>query len=273
MDSNNWNEERRVEKEKWREQRRQIRDDIRERYHMQHSGSGRVWTGVFLLLIGIAALIKLEFFPQIAWLYDWPVILIIIGLFIGIRHNFRGGAWFVLILIGSIFLIRHNFPDLIMYKYLWPAALIILGLFFILKPRRRDWHDKKPEEGTRKDSTSFGGSTESIDEEMIDSTSVFGGTKKKILSKNFRGGDITNIFGGTEIDLSQADINGEARLDLTQIFGGTKLIIPANWKLIMKNAAILGGVEDKRPNQPYDPNKVLILTGTSMFGGIEIRSY
>ena len=96
---------------------------------------------------------------------------------------------------------------------------------------------------------------------------------KKIFSKNFKGGEIVNIFGGTEIDLSQADINGEVRLELTQMFGGTKLIIPGSWKLIVKNAAILGGIEDKRPNQPLDPNKILILTGTSMFGGIEIRSY
>jgi hypothetical protein len=39
--------------------------------------------------------------------------------------------------------------------------------------------------------------------------------------------------------------------------------------------AILGGVEDKRniPNIPQVPNRVLILKGFSMFGGIEIKSY
>jgi predicted membrane protein len=237
------------------------------------SSSSRVWTGVFILLIGAAALMKVAYFPNEAWLFSWQMILIVLGLFVGIRHNFRGGGWFILMLIGGIFLVRDFYPDQNIYKYLWPAGLIVLGLFFILKPRRLDWHDKKLADSNTKDSTTFGGTESVLDEEMVDSTSVFGGTKKKILSKNFKGGDITNIFGGTEIDLSQADINGEARLDLTQIFGGTKLIIPANWKLIMKNAAILGGVEDKRPNQPYDPNKVLILTGTSMFGGIEIRSY
>jgi predicted membrane protein len=156
-------------------------------------------------------------------------------------------------------------------------------LFFIFKPRRRDWHWRENDDDEKKTGAHFEttpltlnattNETTMSDEELIDSTSVFGGSKKKVLSKNFRGGDIVNIFGGTEIDLSQADIYGEVKLELTQIFGGTKLIIPSNWKLIVKNAAILGGIEDKRPNQPFDPNKVLILTGTSIFGGIEIRSY
>jgi hypothetical protein len=39
--------------------------------------------------------------------------------------------------------------------------------------------------------------------------------------------------------------------------------------------AIFGGVDDKRQisGVKLDPNKVLILDGTCMFGGIEIKSY
>jgi len=275
MDSNNWREERRAQREKWREDRHRFRDEIRERYHHRYSGGGRVWMGVFFLIIGAVALLKVALFPMPAYVFTWEMFLIALGLFMGIRHNFRGGAWFILMLIGGVFLVRDFFPDLVMYKYLWPAALILLGLFFIFKPRRRDWHWKEygDEKKTGDDTAPVIDGSAVTDEEIVDSTSVFGGSKKKVLSKNFKGGDIVNIFGGTEIDLSQADINGEVRLELTQIFGGTKLIIPGNWKLIIKNAAILGGIEDKRPNQPFDPNKVLVLTGTSMFGGIEIRSY
>src|SRR5262245_28353223 len=94
MDSSNWKEQRREERQRWREERWKMRQEIREHYH--NSGSGRIWIGVLLLIIGIAALMKLQFFPEIAWLYDWPVILIILGLFIGARHNFRGGAWFIM---------------------------------------------------------------------------------------------------------------------------------------------------------------------------------
>ena len=100
--------------------------------------------------------------------------------------------------------------------------------------------------------------------------------KKNIISKNFRGGESVTVFGGTEINLTQADISGAVGLEITQIFGGTKLIVPANWTVQSKElVAILGGIDDKRPPVPNAgaPEKVLILKGTCLLGGIEIRSY
>ena len=57
----------------------------------------------------------------------------------------------------------------------------------------------------------------------FDATTVLGGIHKNILSKNFKGGDITIFMGGAEMNLSQADIQGTAALDITQIMGGTKI--------------------------------------------------
>src|SRR5574339_629612 len=83
-------------------------------------------------------------------------------------------------------------------------------------------------------------------EDFVNATSIFGGAKKNIVSKNFKGGELTNIFGGTELNLMQADINGEAVIELTTIFGGTTLIIPSNWTVRSDAAVIFGGVDDKR---------------------------
>jgi predicted membrane protein len=111
-------------------------------------------------------------------------------------------------------------------------------------------------------------------EDFIDATSIFGGVHKKVMSKNFKGGDITTIMGGSEIDLTQADFTGTARLDVTQIMGGTKIIVPAHWEVRSEVTAIFAGFEDKR-QQPVvtNPDKVLIIDGTSIFGGIELRNY
>jgi hypothetical protein len=66
-------------------------------------------------------------------------------------------------------------------------------------------------------------------------------------------------------------------LDITQIFGGAKLIIPPHWKIQSEEiVSIFGSVEDKRPVLPesnYDSGKVLVLKGTNIFGGIDIKSY
>ncbi|MFN7260854.1 MAG: DUF4288 domain-containing protein, partial [Cyclobacteriaceae bacterium] len=105
-------------------------------------------------------------------------------------------------------------------------------------------------------------------------TSIFGGSNRKIFSKNFKGGQMTAIFGGSDLDLSQADIQGPVVVDVVSIFGGVKLIVPANWEVKTNISAILGGVEDKRKDpSSFSPEKKLVLTGVCMFGGVEIKSY
>ena len=240
---------------------------------------GNVWTGIFILLIGVVALFKVLYVipPEWNWLYTWPVFLIALGLFIGVRHHFHGISWLILILIGGAFLVDHMYPDFEMHRFTWPIVLIILGIFFIFRPRRR-WHWEAGEKKNSADMPSdplINPETTDSKEDYVNATSVFGGAKKNILSKNFKGGEIINIFGGTELDLSRADINGEAIIEMTTIFGGTKLVVPSNWTVKSDAAVIFGGVEDKRamPAINEATNKTLTLKGTVIFGGIDIKSY
>lgn len=87
--------------------------------------------------------------------------------------------------------------------------------------------------------------------------------------QRFKGGDIVNIFGGTELNLTQADITGKVTIEITTIFGGTKLIVPANWEVKSEAVTIFGGLEDKRSASVMNSNgdKVLVLKGTVIFGG------
>jgi predicted membrane protein len=111
-------------------------------------------------------------------------------------------------------------------------------------------------------------------EDYLDTTAFFGGVHKKIVSKNFKGGDIVTIMGGTELDLSQADFTGLVRLDVVQIMGATKIIVPAHWEIRTDITAIFAGFEDKR-QQPTvnNPDKILVIDGTSLMGGIELRNF
>ena len=111
----------------------------------------------------------------------------------------------------------------------------------------------------------------------FDATSIFGGVKKNVITKDFKGGEVTSIFGGSEVNLSQADITGRAILDVTALFGGSKIIVPSNWQVNSDGlTAIFGALEDKRAimaNPVTDNNKVLVISGVVMFGGIEIKSF
>lgn len=240
--------------------------------------NNNIWTGVFILIIGVAALIRINNpgFPE--WIFSWQTLLIALGIFLGFKHNFRGPAWFILILVGGIFLFGELNPDISARRYVIPAILISIGMFLIFRPGhgqrcgRRFQQKKNSDNPLTPDQMSAGTDTQ---EDFVDSTSIFGGAKKNIISKNFRGGDLVNIFGGTELDLTRADFNGTAEIDMTTIFGGTKLIIPPNWTVKSDAVTIFGGLEDKRNMHLAvdDPSKVLVLKGTVIFGGIELKSY
>jgi hypothetical protein len=289
--------------------------------------TGRIWAGLFLVLVGAVLVLDQMGFPLPDWLFSWHALLIGLGLFIGFRHNFRGGFWLILILIGAAFEFQDYYPRVELHRYILPGVLILIGIMFVLSPGRNHydrWHDKAwkaqwkaqwknekwarkwgyhagPNPGTPNPGTPNPGSTNPgpnsatgdpnipnaaratasgsgysgyTSEDYIDSTAFFGGVHKKIVSKNFKGGDVVTIMGGTELDLSQADFTGIVRLDVVQIMGATKIIVPAHWEVRTDVTAIFAGFEDKR-QQPTvnNPDKVLLIDGTSLFGGIELKNF
>jgi predicted membrane protein len=264
-----WREERRAEKLKWMQERWNDKD-----YQARFNRS-TVWTGIFILLVGVAALIKATAPGVPEWVFSWPTFLLAFGFFIGIRHNFRGGAWFMMMVIGLVFLLERLIPDFHARQYMWPMALIVVGLFFIFRPLRRSMHWSEKKNARLQGDIPIETAETWNDEDFVDSTSIFGGAKKNIISKKFKGGDLVNIFGGTDLDLTQADFTGTATIELTTIFGGTKLIIPSNWAIQSDAVIIFGGIEDKRkmPAVSENPDKTLVLKGTVIFGGIDIKSY
>lgn len=240
---------------------------------------GNFLAGLVVIVIGALILMKNLGTQFPGWVFTWPMLLIAIGIFSGARHSFRHGGWWILCLVGTIFLFKDFINDLSISHIIWPLFIIFFGLIIMLKPRRKMCDERFHQHWRTRKAGHYGGIfNEKVvsDEDFVESTSIFGGVKKNIISKNFKGGDILCIFGGSEINLMQADFEGQAVLEVTQIFGGTKLIVPSHWNVVTEMVAILGGIEDKRQNviETSVPNrKVLILKGTSIFAGIDIRSY
>jgi predicted membrane protein len=203
------------------------------------------------------------------------MILIIVGLFVGIKTNFRDFGWLVLTGIG-VFFLMDKIQYLPLKPYILPIIIIGAGLLVLLgaffrKPYNKPDVDStlEPVPGETIEERNHG-----TTEDVMEVISIFGAAKRVVLSKNFKGGEVISVFGSSEINLTNADFKGKLVLEVVQIFGGTKLIIPAHWEVQSKTAAILGGIEDKRSIQSAtDPEKILILEGTTIFGGITISSY
>jgi len=264
----------------------------------KYNNGGRALGGLVVIAAGVILLIKqlnLVFFPT--WLFTWPVFLIALGLFIAFRSGFRGRQGLALILIGGVFLfpkVYWYYTGLSISAYSWPLLLIVVGLWMMFHRRQHRWDSyshyykhkwhhhghgfkNKPFENIPFENAPFSGQTtgETSSEDFVDETSVFGGIHKVVVSKNFKGGEIVNIFGGCDLNLTQADFTGEATLDVTQIFGGTKIVVPTDWKIVTKMTSVFGGIEDKRPPAlvKENPAKTLIIDGTSIFAGISLQCY
>lgn len=239
-----------------------------------HSPQKRMWTGLFIIGAGILWLLYKMGLPFPPWFFDWPMILIAIGIFSGLQSNFRNNAWIILLFLGTIFLIDDNMAGWNLHRYIWPVALILFGFFFLSRKRKCS---RRGDRGFTGPSTNEGDPVKSSledDNEYMDYNIFMGSIKKKVLSKNFRGGTISCVMGGAEIDLSQADMQKPAIIDVSQLFGGTKILVPTNWDVKSEVSAIFGGFEDKRNPTAniLDSNKTLIIKGSSLFGGIEIST-
>jgi predicted membrane protein len=284
-----------------------IKKDIYDRIGRRHGS--RIWVPLGFVTVGGLLLVRQMGVGLPEWLFSWQMLLIVIGIFSGLTHAFRGPGWLILIMIGTFFLMDQLIPGLDIHRFIWPAVIIVVGLIMLVRPRKpywidHSWHERwsqkekerwqrrrqrrgypgftdtgftqgsEPIQNTSSTGNAGSGSRSFSSEDYIDATTVLGGIHKNILSKNFKGGDITIFMGGAEINLSQADIQGTASLDITQIMGGTKLIVPSNWEVRSQLTSVFGNIEDKRQNiANTDPQKVLIIDGTSVFGGIEIRNY
>jgi predicted membrane protein len=259
--------------------------------------SGKVWAGLFIIGVGSVLLldnIGLDF-PN--WLFRWHTLLIVIGLFIGIKHNFRHFGWLIMVFIGSAFLLKDALNlDFDFWRLTMPLILVGIGIMLIFKPkggfnRRAERCGRRSDRWNRKfGSTQFeepivtestftapqpstqAGSNSS---DYLDSVNVFGGSHQTIYSKNFRGGEVVAVFGGCDLNLTQADFEGEIEIDITAIFGGCKIIIPPGWQVKSEVTAIFGGLDDKRSIQPVveGQRKLVVIRGIAMFGGVDIRNY
>ncbi|QIH33075.1 DUF5668 domain-containing protein [Sphingobacterium sp. DR205] len=121
-----------------------------------------------------------------------------------------------------------------------------------------------------KENTSFHQSFE----DSLNLNTIFAGQKKVIYSKHFRGGNLTNVFGSIELDLTKADIQQAIVIDTFQLFGSARIIIPPHWTVFSNVASILGSVDDRRFQTIYNPDtdKKIYITGTCILGNLTIKN-
>jgi hypothetical protein len=196
----------------------------------------------------------------------WPAILIAVGMVKLVDSSDSGGriGGGILIGLGAFFMARSLGYIDIGLGDLWPLILIAFGLMMLFERAGSPFQFGIKLPGG---SSTLRGNKEAA---------VFSGGKRVISDQNFTGAKFDAVFGGFEVDLRKADIEGEsAVLDLNAVFGGIEVKIPESWNVVMKGAGVFGGYVDNTVHPDYRiyPNpKQLFVKGGAVFGGVEIKN-
>jgi predicted membrane protein len=248
-----------------------------ETAHPDYPRQKRVKKGAFGIIVIIAGLLLLAFNFDILSgdirhiVFSWQMLLIAIGL-VSLYTSESRTPGLILVLIGGFFIVPEIFDFHISFvKIFWPVLLIGIGLLILF--RKGSFHDRWHHRKTVAENMNV---NMTMEEGYLNETNIFSGSKHRIVHQVFKGGKVSNIFGGTEIDLTQATLaEGRNELVVDCIFGGITIIVPSDWKVILNISSVLGGFSDKRTyiKESTGSDRMLVIRGSAIFGGGEIKSY
>jgi predicted membrane protein len=222
-------------------------------------GGPRLVLGLCIMAVGaVFTLENLGLITSRHFIRYWPVLLIAVGVAKALRPGERGwrGEGLLWLTAGFVLLLRSVGIITISLWKLWPIVPLLIGARIV-------WRSLRP--SARVDAADTAA--------LIQATAVLGGVSRHSNSQSFRGGEITAVLGGCEIDLRQARIvGGDAVLDVSAFLGGIEIRVPEEWSVVTKGLPLLGGFEDATRPPRDDTGQRLVITGFAILGGVEVKN-
>lgn len=219
---------------------------------MNRRPAPQVFLGLVIVAVGVIALLGQLDLVQVSlgelfstW---WPLVVIGLGLaaLLTVPRAWVGPT--AVILVGLLLqLSRLDLVQVSIWDFLWPVAIILFGLSLLTRM------------GSHGD-----------DDDTITCAVIWWGSQRRTTSQAFRGGSLSAIMGGIEVDLRQADIVGRAEISVFALWGGVEIKVPPTWRVRVSGLPLLGGWDDRTvpPVAPDAPE--LIVHVTTIMGGAEI---
>jgi hypothetical protein len=223
------------------------------------SAASQLLIGILIIVVGLLfTLENLGVAHVTQYLQYWPAGLIAIGLVkLWDSREGHGGALggFLTTLVGLWLLLESVVDIRISFSDMWPMLLVFVGGYLVWRgvtgPRRAVSAD---------------------DHSVLSAVAILSGVNRGSNSPAFRGGDLTAVMGGCEIDLRQAAINGDATINVFAVWGGIEIRVPDNWTVTFQVTPILAGAEDKtRPTLGSTAHR-LTIRGVIVMAGIEVKN-
>jgi predicted membrane protein len=215
-----------------------------------------MFAGGAVILFGVLLLLEQFGIIPAHWFNFWAVVFCVLGTFQMIQaQRWSSRVWGAFLLVSGFALEVTTLGKMNFHlAKTWPVFVIAIGVIILIQAM------EKP------------GSISGSLTPHFSLLSCMGGGEFKIRAKNFRGGSATAIMGGFDIDLREAEMEGDnASVTLNAFMGGGVLRVPEAWGVQLRGSMIMGG-NSLKVREIVVPQKTLFVDGMSVLGGFEIRN-
>jgi hypothetical protein len=219
------------------------------------SSKGRTALGIVFIVVGLVVtldnigVLRMHGFTR--W---WALLLIGIGI-VKVRQPIADGQramGIALLLVGGFF----QCQALLDWGNAWPLVLVALGVLLV-------WRGLFPPHGN----------AEVTDGGVLSDLVVMGGIKRVHRSTELRGGYMTALMGGIQLDLRPSKpASSPVIVDVFVLWGGIEIKVPADWAVDIQAVPIMGGFENKAAGTGESGGPRLILRGHAIMGGVGISN-
>jgi hypothetical protein len=185
----------------------------------------------------------------------WPLLLVGVGI-VKVRQPREDGqraAGVAFLMLGSLFL----FTSVLALRSSWPLLLVAFGVFLF-------WQGV---EGAPREAVPVS------DSPYLSDMALIGYLKRSHHSNDFRGGSVTAVMGGVELDLRKASLTGgTAYVDVVAFWGGIEIKVPAGWTVDARVIPLMGAFENKVDSLAAPGAPRLVVRGHAIMGAVVIGS-
>jgi hypothetical protein len=221
------------------------------------SGSARNRTSLGLVLVAVGVILTLDstgVFGTASPGRWWPLLLVGVGI-VKVRQPREDGQRAVgvaFLLLGSVL----QLMSVVATCCSWPLLMVAFGAFLI-------WRGLElPAAGAAVSEDPF-----------LSEMALMGYVKRSHNSLDFRGGSVTAVMGGVELDLRKAVLaGGTAHVDVVAFWGGIEIKVPAGWTVDARVVPMMGAFETKLEAPATAAGPRLVLRGYAIMGAVTIGS-
>ena len=218
---------------------------------------GIIIVGLVVITFGLSLLANNLGWSDARYFFQsaWPLLLVVAGAGILLQRRQGNGFWGIALILAGLwsFAAQQHWLRVNFWSVFGPTLIVLVGASLVWRAVTR----------RRPDSTA---------DAYIHSFAVFSGAELRPTAP-FQGADLTAVLGGAKLDLTSTPMMGDSTtIDVFAFMGGVEILVPSDWNVVIKVGSFMGACVDKRRPSTLPQTKQLIVRGSSIMGGVEIKN-